>query len=335
MKPPAVEAINLRRTFKSRRSGLLSAKRSEPFEAVRGINFSIEAGEVFGLLGPNGAGKTTSIRMLSSLLLPTSGIAKVCGYDTTSQAREVRRRIGYIFGGDAGLYDRLSAKDNLRYFAQLASLDRSLEKRRIDELLELVGLNGRENDAVQTYSRGMRQRLHIARGLLAQPEVLFLDEPSIGVDPVAARDLRLLVQRLATEGTTILLTTHYMQEADELCNRIAVIAQGELQVLGTPTELKRHAEGLQIHVIEAYGADELHLTQLRNLASVSEVALEVEGTKQVLTVHSVPGENIQAQALEILRGIRIGRVESRSPSLEDAYVAIVSRERLVTSVGTR
>ncbi|MCA2217911.1 ABC transporter ATP-binding protein [Jidongwangia harbinensis] len=237
----AVEAEDLRRTYRSR-TGWARARRTE-VDAVRGISFSIERGELFGLLGPNGAGKTTTIKMLNTLLIPTSGRARVCGYDVVADTREVRRRIGYVFGGDRGLYDRLSGLDNLRYFAELYGVPPREQKRRIGELLDLVRLTGRERERVEGYSRGMRQRLHIARGLLHRPEVLFLDEPSIGVDPVAARELRGAVADLAAAGTTVLLTTHYMAEADELCDRIAVIADGAIQALGTPAELRARAAG--------------------------------------------------------------------------------------------
>ena len=150
----------------------------------------------------------------------------------------MRERIGYVFGGDRGLYERLSALDNLRYFAELYGVEPKRQKPRIDELLELVGLKGREKERVEGYSRGMRQRLHIARGLLHDPPVVFLDEPTIGVDPVGARELRATIASLTESGKTVLLTTHYMFEADALCDRIAVIANGEIVAQGTPQELK-------------------------------------------------------------------------------------------------
>src|SRR6476469_738384 len=180
----AIEAKELRRTYKT--STGVFRRRSLEVEAVRGVSFDVAEGELFGLLGPNGAGKTTTIKMLITLLLPTSGSARVLGLDVAAHAREVRSRIGYVFGGDRGLYERLSALDNLRYFAELYGVDPHRQKARIAEVLELVGLTGREKERVEGYSRGMRQRLHIARGLLHDPAVVFLDEPTIGVDPVGA-----------------------------------------------------------------------------------------------------------------------------------------------------
>jgi ABC-type multidrug transport system ATPase subunit len=318
----AIEADDLRRTYRMR-TGWLRPQRTE-VEAVRGVTFTVGRGELFGLLGPNGAGKTTTIKMLNTLLIPTSGTARVCGLDVKAETREVRKRIGYVFGGDRGLYDRLSALDNLRYFAELYGVPPREQKSRIAELLELVGLTGRERERVEGYSRGMRQRLHIARGLLHSPDVLFLDEPSIGVDPVAARELRRTVADLAANGTTVLLTTHYMAEADELCDRIAVIADGEIQALGTPAELRRRADGFRVVEVEAYGVPDTAVDALRGLPGVRETAVEVKGALQLLTVHSDAHVDVQSDVLRELAGIRLGRVNSREPTLEDAYVAIVS-----------
>src|SRR3954453_20902628 len=231
-----IEAIELRRTYRTT-TGVIRRKPLE-VEAVKGITFAVERGELFGLLGPNGAGKTTTIKMLITLLLPTSGQARVLGRDVVDDPREVRKRIGYVFGGDRGLYERLSARDNLRYFAELYGVSGKEQRARIDEVLELVGLKGRAQERAEGYSRGMRQRLHIARGILHDPEVVFLDEPTIGVDPVGARELRNTISDLIAGGKTVLLTTHYMFEADALCDRIAVIAQGRIVGEGTPTELK-------------------------------------------------------------------------------------------------
>src|SRR5919201_1318888 len=222
----AIEAADLRRTYRTH-TGTFRRKAKE-IEAVRGISFAVEPGELFGLLGPNGAGKTTTIKMLITLLIPTGGSARVLGLDVVRQAREVRKRIGYVFGGERGVYERLSGYDNLRYFAELYGVPAREQKRRIEELLELVGLKGREHERAEGYSRGMKQRLHIARGLLHDPEVVFLDEPTIGLDPVGAREVRATIGSLTAAGKTVLLTTHYMFEADALCDRIAVISHGEI-----------------------------------------------------------------------------------------------------------
>ena len=319
-----VETSELRRSYRTR-TGIVR-RETKQVDAVRGVSFGIERGELFGLLGPNGAGKTTTIKMLITLLIPTSGTASVLGHDVVAAPREVRRHIGYVFGGDRGLYERLSAYDNLRYFAELYGVSGSKQRRRIDEVLELVGLKGRENERVEGYSRGMRQRLHIARGILHDPEVVFLDEPTIGVDPVGARDLRQMIADLITVGKTVLLTTHYMFEADALCDRIAVIAKGEIVGQGTPAELKSDVAGGRVTEIEVFGVGEEILVRLRGLAGVTAVTVEEQDQKQLLIVQTTGERELTQPLLAELDGIEVGRVASREPTLEDAYVALVTAE---------
>jgi ABC-2 type transport system ATP-binding protein len=322
MDSPAIEAIELHRTYRVR-SGWLRPKVSE-VEAVAGISFAVRRGELFGLLGQNGAGKTTTIKLLNTLLLPTAGTARICGHDVVRETRAVRRRVGYVFGGDRGLYDRLSGLDNLRYFAELYGVPHREQRPRIGELLDLVGLAGRERERVQGYSRGMRQRLHLARGLLNSPDVLFLDEPSIGLDPVAARQLRATIADLVAGGVTVLLTTHYMAEAEELCGRIAIIGDGRLRALGRADELKRLAAGRRVLGVEVYGVDGTHLDQIRALPGIHSATVEERGALQLLTVQSDVHVDPQEPVLAVLREVRVGRVDSRAPTLEDAYVAIIN-----------
>jgi ABC-2 type transport system ATP-binding protein len=317
-----IEAIELRRTYQTT-TGVIRRKRLD-VEAVRGISFSVEQGELFGLLGPNGAGKTTTIKMLITLLLPTGGEARVLGRNVVDDAREIRKRIGYVFGGDRGLYERLSAYDNLRYFAELYGVSGKRQKARIDEVLELVGLKGREQERVEGYSRGMRQRLHIARGILHDPEVVFLDEPTIGVDPVGARDLRQTIADLIASGKTVLLTTHYMFEADALCDRIAVIAKGQIVGEGTPAELKGRVEGGRVTEVEVFGIGEDVLVRLREIRGVTAVNVEERDQRQLLVVQTSGEHEVTAPLLAHLDGFEVGRVASREPTLEDAYVSLVT-----------
>ncbi|MEV8511458.1 ABC transporter ATP-binding protein [Dactylosporangium sp. NPDC051484] len=319
---PVIEVADLTRTFRSRSRLRLTER---VVEAVRGVSFGVERGELFGLLGPNGAGKTTTIKMLITLLLPTSGRVRVLGYDVVAQPREVRRRVGYVFGGDRGLYDRLSGLDNLRYFAELYAVPAREQRGRIGELLELVGLSGRERERVEGYSRGMRQRLHIARGLLHRPEVLFLDEPSIGIDPVGARELRQTVKSLVEIGTTVLLTTHYMFEADELCHRIAVISGGRIVAGGTPEELKQRVSVGNIVEFEVFGMAADTSDRVRALGGVRSVSVQERGPAQVLLVHGEPGVELTPAVLGLLDGARVGRVATRPPTLEDAYIELVGQ----------
>src|SRR5829696_1708920 len=317
-----IEAEELRRTY-STTTGVLRRRPLE-VEAVRGVSFSVEQGELFGLLGPNGAGKTTTIKMLITLLLPTSGSARVLGHDVVSEAREVRRKIGYVFGGDRGLYERLSALDNLRYFAELYGVSGQEQKRRIAEVLEIVGLTGREKERVEGFSRGMRQRLHIARGILHDPPVVFLDEPTIGVDPVGSRELRSMIGGLVQAGKTVLLTTHYMFEADTLCDHVAVIANGRIVGAGTPRELKSHVADRTVVEVEAYGVDEATVRRLRGIPGVTAVSIEVRDQAQVLTIQSPRGLELAGELPAWLDGAQIGRIAAREPTLEDAYVALVT-----------
>ena len=301
-------------------------RRSQEVEAVRAVSFTIEPGELFGLLGPNGAGKTTTIKMLITLLIPTAGSARVLGLDVVKDAREVRKRIGYVFGGERGVYERLSGYDNLRYFAELYGVPPKLQKPRIEELLELVGLKGREHERAEGYSRGMKQRLHVARGLLHDPEVLFLDEPTIGLDPVGARELRSTIASLTAAGKTILLTTHYMFEADALCDRIAVISKGKIVAEGTPADLKRGVGQGSVLEVEVYGVDEETIERVRRLGGVLAVSVEEREQAQVLVVQTQTEVELTSAILGNLNGGQVGRISQREPTLEDAYVALVTEE---------
>jgi len=317
----AIEVNHLRRVF---RATIGVVKRSiKEVVAVEDISFEVQPGELFGLLGPNGAGKTTTVKMLTTLLIPTGGTAHVLGYDVVKQAESIRPRIGFIFGGERGLYWRLSAIDNLRYFASLYQLEPDVTKQRIPYLLELVGLADRGKEKVEGYSRGMKQRLHIARTLLNDPELLFLDEPSIGLDPVAAREMRQIVRDLQSEKKTILLTTHYMYEADTLCQRIAVINNGRIIALDTPEGLKKHVQDLSVIEIEVFGVPDQTLNRVRTMPFVDAVSVEDRDQKQALLVQSPRGSEAVPDLMAVLNGVRVGRVVVREPTLEDAYVRLV------------
>ena len=317
----AIEFDGVSRTFWARPG--VFRRRSIEVRALTDVSFSVEPGELFGLLGPNGAGKTTSIKILTTLLLPTSGRARVLGFDPASEPQRVRPQIGYVFGGDRGLYDRLSARDNLSYFADVYRVPAREKQRRIDELLDVVGLRGRERERVETFSRGMKQRLHIARGLLHDPPVLFLDEPTIGLDPVGARELRETVAGLQSAGKTILLTTHYMYEADELCGRVAVITGGRIVAEGTPASLKRGIADRTVIEIEATGVEEPLVSRLREMEGVTSVVVEEQEETQLVLVQSSLGAQLVQPLIGALEGVTVRAVTAREPTLEDAYVALV------------
>lgn len=326
MNPDAIVTASLNKTFITK-IGLWKTK-TKSTVAVEDISLSIERGELFGLLGPNGAGKTTTVKMLTTLLLPTRGSASILGLDVVRQTAEVRRRIGFAFSGSRGLYNRLTANQNLKYFAELYSLDPALTHKRIPELLELVGLGKRGDDRVETYSSGMVQRLHLARALLHDPEVLFLDEPTVGIDPVGARDLRRTIKQLISLGKTILLTTHYMAEAEELCHRIAIINHGRIVAQDSPDALKRRISGDS--VIEAsVQAPQSHILmeKLHSLDGKTVVELKNSTEPEKISIRTPEPARVLELLSPYLNPQYILGMEVRNQTLEDVYISIIQGEK--------
>src|SRR5213595_3394074 len=258
---PAVETKDLVKVFERGRRTIWQRLRREydkreRFRAVDGIDLVVEPGEIFGLLGPNGAGKTTTMKMLATLLIPTSGTIRVLGIDPLARPRDVRARLGAMLSGERSLYWKLTARENLEYFAALYHVAPAETRPRIDRALVAVKLADRADDYVERYSTGMRQRLALARALLPDPPLVILDEPTVGLDPQAARDLRDRVRDLARQGRTVLLTTHYMEEADQLCDRIAIIDHGQIVALDTPAALKRRIRAEEVVRLEIGSSDD-------------------------------------------------------------------------------
>jgi len=320
---PAIVLDDIRRTFHTT-TGVLRRKPKD-IVALDGVSLAVEDGELFGILGPNGAGKTTLIKILTTLLLPTSGTARVLGLDVVRDAKRLRPRIGFVLGGERGLYWRVSGRANLHYFGELYHVPPKRLRSRVEELLELVGLRDRADERVEGYSRGMKQRLHLARMLLHEPEVLFLDEPTIGLDPVGARELRDVVGALHRGGKTIVLTTHYMFEADALCDRIAVIGAGRVLALGTPGQLKAGVSDLSVVEVEVFGASPALVERVEALDFVESVVVEQRELRQVLRVQTSLGERAVPRLLPTFDGTQVGRVAVREATLEDAYVRLVGR----------
>jgi ABC-2 type transport system ATP-binding protein len=278
-----IEANDLRRSFKNQ-------------EAVKGISFSVRRGEIFGLLGPNGAGKTTTIRMLTGQITPNGGHATVAGCDVVRDHQQLKERIGVV-SEEQNLYERLSARNNLRFSCWLYNLPES----RVDEVLDLVRLRDRAKEPVRTFSNGMKQRLLIARALLHKPPVLFLDEPSRGLDPIAAREVRNAIEQLSREGTTILLTTHLLEEADELCQHVAFINQGNIVANDTPRNLKL-AHGQRTLLVTLSEAQGNHL--------LSDVTLSMDSPDD------------QARLAQWLAQGRVQAVHSQEATLEEVFIEI-------------
>ncbi|HEY9765398.1 MAG TPA: ATP-binding cassette domain-containing protein [Chroococcales cyanobacterium] len=285
-------------------------------EAVRGIDFSVEAGEIFGFLGPNGAGKTTTINMLCTLLAPSSGAARVAGFDIARERDRVRRSIGIVFQ-DPALDDRLSALENLRFHGWIYDVPSSQLSGRIDRALELVGLSERRKDLVKTFSGGMKRRLEIARSTLHTPKVLFLDEPTIGLDPqTRARIWGFLHEMRKKEGTTLFLTTHYMEEAEN-CDRLAIIDRGEIAALDTPARLKAEIGGDTV------------LIETENNA---EALKEIEGSFGLIAKEEENGLNLVVESgstflPELFRKLKVPvkHVSICSPSLEDVFLRVTGK----------
>jgi ABC-2 type transport system ATP-binding protein len=296
-------------------------KRFGDFTAVDHVSFSAQRGEIFGFLGPNGAGKSTTIRMLCGLLKPTSGRAMVAGYDVARQPEAVRQNIGYM-SQKFSLYNDLRVIENLRFFAAMYQVPRAVLGERISWAIEMAGLRGREAALTGTLPTGWKQRLALGCAVLHRPAILFLDEPTSGVDPISRRQFWDLIHQMADEGVTVFVTTHYMDEA-EYCNRLVLIYRGRIVAQGTPAELKRGAMKGELLVAECEPLG-LALELLRRTPGVLDAA--VFGNALHLMVREA---ETQAQTLRPYlsgQGIRVGRLEAIRPSLEDVFVAVTANE---------
>jgi ABC-2 type transport system ATP-binding protein len=298
-------------------------KRFGAFVAVDRVSFEVNGGELFGLLGPNGAGKTTLIRMLTTLLAPTSGHALVAGYDVTRAANQVREAIGVI--PQALTSDlELTGWQNLDVYGAFYGLSRRQRRQRAEHLLEMVGLTERAQDMVATYSGGMRRRLEIARGLIHSPRVLFLDEPTIGLDPQSRRAVWDLLEQLRAEtDVTISLTTHYMDEAEKLCDRIAIIDGGKVVAMGTTAELKAMIKGSDRIRLEVAGEPEAAVNALRAQSYIQEISRD--GT--VLVIAAADSAHAMPKIIALLEGIgvQVSAMSMERISLEDVFISFTGR----------
>ncbi len=331
----SVQVQALRKVFPRRaRRGLLLARDAggSALIAVNGVDFSVGRGEVFGLLGPNGAGKTTTIKILCTLLTPTSGTAQVAGFDVIREPAKVRAALGTVMSGERSVYWKLTGRENLAYFAALNRLPAASAREQIQRLLDRMGLTARADELVERYSSGMKQRLALARALLASPPILLLDEPTVGLDPQAARSLRELIQSLRSDGHTVLLTTHYMAEADELCDRVAIIDQGRIIALDAPAALKASLDTKDAVRLEvSAGADGL-LAGLMALDGVEAATARPmmngsgAGTSEV---HVIAASHRQAVGpiLETVRaaGLEILNFQVVEPTLEDVFIHLTGK----------
>lgn len=294
-------------------------KRFGDFVAVDHINLEVSKGEVFGFLGPNGAGKSTTIRMLCGLLRPSSGRAQVAGYDVARDAESVRQNIGYM-SQKFSLYNDLTVIENIRLFAGLYSVPASLLKERIEWALEMANLKGRENLITSTLPGGWKQRLALGCAVLHQPPVIFLDEPTSGVDPISRRQFWDLIHQMAEDGVTVFVTTHYMEEA-EYCNRLALISRGVVAALGTPSELKQKSMKGELLLVECEPLGQA-VEILQSAPHVMDAA--VFGRALHLVVHDAAAAIPQVKKFLSDRNITVSRIDKIHPTLEDVFVSLTS-----------
>jgi ABC-2 type transport system ATP-binding protein len=320
--PPAISVTGVRRVYQAK---------PKPVTALDGVDLEVEPGEFFGLLGPNGAGKTTLIKILTTLLLPTSGEARIFGFDVATETRRIRRIMNMVAGGEQSGYGILTVREQLWMFSQFYGLGTREGWARTDQLIEAVGLGEQRLQRVSTLSTGQRQKMNMARGLLNDPWILFLDEPTLGLDVAAARSIRELVLdwKGAVPGRTVLLTTHYMAEADELCERIAIVDHGRILAIGTPDELKKRVQRESIFRLELDGLDAgiAAIARLPGVVSAAPAAdtdpeLQRVGVNLVLEEDAALGGVVTALGA---MGSHILALRKSEPTLEDVFVELVGR----------
>lgn len=318
-----IEVRNLKKTYDvKRRDGLFKSHR-ERIEAVKDISMRIDAGQIVGLLGINGAGKTTTIKMLTTLIEPTSGTYSFDGMDAIKHPSEVKKQINMIAGGERMIYWRLTAYENLWYYGQLYGIDNAVLKQRIEKLLKLVGLEDKANLPVETFSKGMKQRLQIARGLINDPKYIFLDEPTIGLDAVVTQELHREIKSLAKEqGKGILLTSHYLSEVEELCDYIYLVNSGELVVEGTKKDLTDFVFLRNQYEFSTKGMDEAIYQKLKShICHVdNEAEISFENGKTVIESKMELSSVLAGFAIQEM--LTINELHKMEPSLEQAVIKL-------------
>ena len=321
----SIQTQNLSRVYKIR-----GGKKEEPkeLEALKDVTLQIQPGELFGLLGPNGAGKTTLIKILTTLLAPSTGQAWVSGFNVSQEPVQVRQRINMVSGGETSGYGLLTVRENLWMFSQFYGMPSKLANQRIKELLKVVGLSDRINTKSSDLSTGLRQKMNIVRGFMTDPEVLFLDEPTLGLDVEAARDVRRFIRTWIDENPerTILLTTHYMVEADDLCDRVAIINQGKVLACDKPARLKRRLQQDVIYCMEVNPLNGVSVEDFDALPGVRKVThTSQDGFSQLDLILEEDDALSSVVAALTRQDIHILNLQKREPTLEDVFVDLVGR----------
>ncbi|MBB6698145.1 ABC transporter ATP-binding protein [Clostridium algidicarnis] len=325
----AVEVKNLKKCFITKKKKFFKTIDKKEFKAVDDISFDIYKGEIFGFLGPNGAGKTTTIKMITGLLRPTSGQVKVMGKDVDKNQMEALRNLGTVLAGDRSVYWKLTGRENLEYFASLYGCSNKEAKERASRMLKKLELQEKADVLVEKYSTGMKQKVALGKALISEAPVLLLDEPTLGLDPQSALNLREIILNLKSEGKTILLTTHYMEEADFLCDRIAIIDGGKIIALDTPKNLKKGINKLKLIKIEVNKSNDEMINAISKIDRLERVSSKYDDEKRnyILTIHHNNGDEIIQPILDILshNECSIQNIKVAEPSLEDVFINLTGK----------
>jgi ABC-2 type transport system ATP-binding protein len=325
----AVQVKDLKKYFISRKKKLFKTIEKKEFKAVDGVSFDIYKGEIFGLLGPNGAGKTTTIKMITGLLRPTSGSICVMEKDVDKNPMQALKNIGTVLAGDRSIYWKLTARENLEYFAALYGCNKKEAKKRAEHVINRLGLTEKADELVEKFSTGMKQKVALGKALIPNAPVVLLDEPTLGLDPQSALNLREIIVDIKSEGRTVLLTTHYMEEADFLCDRIAIIDGGKIIALDTPENLKRSINEVKSIKIELTKADEKLIDEIKAMENIKNVINDYNSEKRnyTLTIHHTNGNTIIQKLLDCIskNKSQILNINVLEPSLEDVFIHLTGK----------
>lgn len=330
-KPEIVVAVDdLKKTFVMKKKKFFRTIEKTEFKAVNGVDFNIYKGEIFGLLGPNGAGKTTIIKMITGLLRPSSGCVKVMDIDVDKNQKESLKRIGTVLAGDRSIYWKLTARENLEYFGALYGLSPKTAKDRAEKVLKRLDLIEKADVIVEKFSTGMKQKVALGKALMPEAPVILLDEPTLGLDPQSALNLREIIMELKSQGKTILLTTHYMEEADFLCDRIAIIDNGEVIALDTPENLKKsinEIKAIKIEVDKFSDSIKEEIMKISHIENLISEFKEDKGTYELL-IHHNNGEEIVTEIMTMIykNGIKLLNINMLEPSLEDVFIKLTGKK---------
>lgn len=325
----SVEVKNLSKIFITRKKKFFKTLEVKEFKAVDNINFNIKKGEIFGLLGPNGAGKTTTIKMITGLLMPTTGEVMVMGQDVNKNQKKSLRNIGTVLAGDRSIYWKLTGRENLEYFAALYGCDTKEAKLRANKIIKRFQMEEKSDVLVEKYSTGMKQKIALGKALIPGAPVVLLDEPTLGLDPQSAINLREIIMEIKEEGRTVLLTTHYMEEADFLCDRIAIIDGGKIIALDTPENLKKSISKVKILKITIDNCNDKVLEDVKTISYVENINSEYKSENRAyeIIIHHNDGEEIIQEIINILikHSIKLLNIKVEEPSLEDVFINLTGK----------